>query len=471
MHCLRHSYVTHLVEYGYPERFVQEQVGHAYASTTAIYASVSNDFKNKTLQAALSRVYAPSGKEEPMMSRRIVMGWNLRQVMATRSIFQTSELVPLLAERGVQLSREHVYRLVTKTPQRLNIDVLAALCDILDCEPNDLLQPTVQHPRAGQDRHRGTGSGHRRPPSDPGHYPPPGMSRRREPVPCGHCGLLKQCSRIILEQSVCQPCQLRFARDAQTLPRLWGASRCWRSTTPSAGRPAPAAPVNRAVYACDQCGREDSQWGRRCAPCVLTERLTALLSEPGAGIHPRLQPLFDVLICGPRPQTTLYWFDRSTGPATLAAMARGEVEISHAAFEAMPLNQTNTYLRDLLAAVGVLPPFHAELERVTRWLNTLLTALPGDQADILTRFARWHVIRRLRHHEQAGTLTHGAISAARGTIVATTRFMHWQTSRGRPIHATTQDDLDRYSHTHRGRALALAPFLAWAATAGTLTKD
>ena len=64
LHCLRHSYVTHLVEFGYPERFVQEQVGHAYASTTAIYTSVSNDFKNKTLQAALKRVYAPNGKED-----------------------------------------------------------------------------------------------------------------------------------------------------------------------------------------------------------------------------------------------------------------------------------------------------------------------------------------------------------------------------------------------------------------------
>ncbi len=57
LHCLRHSYLTHLVEFGYPERFVQEQVGHAYASTTAIYTSVSNDCKNKTLQAALNRVY------------------------------------------------------------------------------------------------------------------------------------------------------------------------------------------------------------------------------------------------------------------------------------------------------------------------------------------------------------------------------------------------------------------------------
>lgn len=57
LHCLRHSYVTHLIEFGYPERFVTEQVGHSYASTTAIYTSVSNDFKTKTLQAALERVY------------------------------------------------------------------------------------------------------------------------------------------------------------------------------------------------------------------------------------------------------------------------------------------------------------------------------------------------------------------------------------------------------------------------------
>ena len=63
LHCLRHSYVTHLIEHGYPERFVTEQVGHTYASTTAIYTSVSNDFKNKTLQAALARVYRTEEKE------------------------------------------------------------------------------------------------------------------------------------------------------------------------------------------------------------------------------------------------------------------------------------------------------------------------------------------------------------------------------------------------------------------------
>ena len=58
-------------------------------------------------------------------------------------MFQTSDLVPLLAERGVPLSREQVFRLVTQSPQRLSMDTLAALCDILDCQPNDLIEVQV----------------------------------------------------------------------------------------------------------------------------------------------------------------------------------------------------------------------------------------------------------------------------------------------------------------------------------------
>jgi DNA-binding Xre family transcriptional regulator len=61
--------------------------------------------------------------------------------MAEREMFQTSDLVPRLAERGVRLSREQVYRLVTGVPQRLSLATLAALCDILDCTPGDLIEP------------------------------------------------------------------------------------------------------------------------------------------------------------------------------------------------------------------------------------------------------------------------------------------------------------------------------------------
>jgi DNA-binding Xre family transcriptional regulator len=79
-----------------------------------------------------------------MTRGRLVMRWNLRQVMATRGLFLTSDLVPLLEARGIHMSRQYVHRLVTKAPQRVNIDLLAALCDALDCGPSDLLEPVVE---------------------------------------------------------------------------------------------------------------------------------------------------------------------------------------------------------------------------------------------------------------------------------------------------------------------------------------
>lgn len=65
--------------------------------------------------------------------------WHLRLKMAERGLYQTTELVPLLAERGIHLSREQVYRLVTQRPERLSMDTLAALCDILGCGVEDLI--------------------------------------------------------------------------------------------------------------------------------------------------------------------------------------------------------------------------------------------------------------------------------------------------------------------------------------------
>ncbi|EME55761.1 integrase/recombinase [Rhodococcus ruber BKS 20-38] len=53
LHCLRHSYVTHLIEFDYPERFVSEQVGHRYASTTALYTGVSDGYRRRLIRRAL----------------------------------------------------------------------------------------------------------------------------------------------------------------------------------------------------------------------------------------------------------------------------------------------------------------------------------------------------------------------------------------------------------------------------------
>jgi DNA-binding Xre family transcriptional regulator len=81
-----------------------------------------------------------------MTKRQVGYHWHLRRLMAERGMFATTDLVPLLAERSVNLSREQVYRLVVRVPERLNLTVLAALCDILGCSPAELVEPYAGGP-------------------------------------------------------------------------------------------------------------------------------------------------------------------------------------------------------------------------------------------------------------------------------------------------------------------------------------
>jgi DNA-binding Xre family transcriptional regulator len=77
-------------------------------------------------------------------SRKLGYRWNLRTLMAGQGMFATTDLAPLLAERGVELSAAQVYRLVSQTPERLSLRTLMALCDILDCTPTDLIEPVTE---------------------------------------------------------------------------------------------------------------------------------------------------------------------------------------------------------------------------------------------------------------------------------------------------------------------------------------
>lgn len=82
--------------------------------------------------------------------------WRLREIMATRGIFSTTKLIPLLNERGVHLSASQVYRLAVEKPERLNLQVLVALMDALDCTADELIGK-VSIP-AARGRAAGTGT-------------------------------------------------------------------------------------------------------------------------------------------------------------------------------------------------------------------------------------------------------------------------------------------------------------------------
>ena len=89
------------------------------------------------------------------MRRQVGYEWKLRELMAQRGLFTTTQLGPLLAERGIELSASQVHRLVTGRPERLALQVLAALCDILQVAPGELIPVTA----ANADQQRKTAGG------------------------------------------------------------------------------------------------------------------------------------------------------------------------------------------------------------------------------------------------------------------------------------------------------------------------
>ncbi len=99
------------------------------------------------------------------MTARLDYRWHLRQVMAARGMFSTTDLLAPLSERGIKLSSSQVYRLVTDRPERLSLKILMALLDILDCAMEELIEPVAAAGRAKKTRGAGgeTGIGELRP--------------------------------------------------------------------------------------------------------------------------------------------------------------------------------------------------------------------------------------------------------------------------------------------------------------------
>jgi DNA-binding Xre family transcriptional regulator len=84
------------------------------------------------------------------MKRDVDYRWRLAELMARDGLHNSTDLAPLLRERGIDLSPSQIYRIVTQRPERVSLKMMSALCDIFDCGLEDLVTVTaadVQRPR------------------------------------------------------------------------------------------------------------------------------------------------------------------------------------------------------------------------------------------------------------------------------------------------------------------------------------
>jgi len=82
--------------------------------------------------------------------------WNLRLAAAQRDIWRASELQRMLAEAGLVISAGKMSNLWSGQPVTIRLDDLEVICEVLGCEPGDLLIREPGKIRPGEPADRDT---------------------------------------------------------------------------------------------------------------------------------------------------------------------------------------------------------------------------------------------------------------------------------------------------------------------------
>lgn len=139
----------------------------------------------------------------------------------------------------------------------------------------------------------------------------------------------------------------------------------------------------------------------------------------------------------------------------------GQAPITHDAFRTLPSDRSHNYLRELLTATGVLPAYAASIERIERWLEGKLAPLDADTAALISRFARWHVLRRMRRDAEHGEITKGSTDVARRQINGAIRLAGWAQHHKTTLPELTQRQFEQYLDEHPGGRTSQYGFITW----------
>ena len=232
-----------------------------------------------------------------------------------------------------------------------------------------------------------------------------------------------------------------------------GSGTLDRPVCPDCTSPASALP-------CPGCGRSRQIRAATCEGCNLRARLVDLLGGGTGTVRPDLLAFHDSLLAHERPATLLRWLARPHVTAALADLGAGRLAPEHAAFDALPAGKPADHLRAMLVATGVLPERDEHLARLERWISATISEHP--EAQLLHRYAVWHLLRRLRHRTRTTPVTAGQATVVRTNLTSAIAVLDWATARGQTLATLGQADLDAWLATPEANRVTAGHFARWA---------
>lgn len=286
---------------------------------------------------------------------------------------------------------------------------------------------------------------------------------------CCRCGRRKNKAGAWPDGHVCRACADRALQTRGTCPGC-GQERVLPGRRPGDGVAiCPGCAGFSQSFACARCGFEGKlHGGRVCTRCAFADRLAGLLDDGTGRIRPELAPLADALLAMDNPLSGLTWLYPRQGRSgsaddLLRRLGRGEIQLTHEAFNHLQPWRAASHLRDLLMACGVLPAIDKQLCAFERWLGIhLANVTDSGHAQAIRRFATWEVLPRLRSRAERQPLSTGSRGYAIGQVLRATEFLQWLSDRGLTLSGCRQEDIDAWhagsSENHRN---AVRPFLQW----------
>lgn len=283
---------------------------------------------------------------------------------------------------------------------------------------------------------------------------------------CAHCGRARPAVVRWPEGPVCDTCYTAALRRTGICATCGQRRRLLAPPGPDATTCADCAGVVLPGHVCTGCGRPDKLYERgHCDHCALARRTEVLLGGARQQVPAALAGLRDAIVASPHPRTALNWLRRGAGAPLLAALAQGQVPLSHAGLDAQPGGRAVDYLRALLVAHGALPARDEELARLERRIGQLLADV-GDVDDrrTLTAYATWRVLHRVRHRAEQRPAARTATRHATVSLRAAIALLDWLGTRATRLDQMRQADLDHWLQQGPSNlAYQGEDFLAWAA--------
>ncbi len=206
-----------------------------------------------------------------------------------------------------------------------------------------------------------------------------------------------------------------------------------------------------------------------CARCVVDERLFEFLvcDRVDATLAARLA-LKNALRDVERPASSIVWLRNPQVQELLSRLGNGDLAFTHHAFDALPRSRAVEHLRAILVNVGVLPWRDPAMASFEGWVDEKLTAIssPAARAEA-ERFARWHLLPRIRKAVNGGAEAARPARSAKQELTETIKMLEWiDTKLGVSIDQFSSLDAQHYLTTGTSTRSHARNYLQWRKSAG-----